>query len=62
MILHSLWQKDVRIEAPIPGRSFVGIEVPNDKISLVTLKEVLESKFPSNKWKLDLVEIFLVNQ
>ena len=36
--------KDVRIEAPIPGRS-VGIEVPNDKISLVTLKEVLESKF-----------------
>ena len=48
MILHSLWRKDVRIEAPIPGRS-VGIEVPNDKISLVTLKEVLESKFPSNK-------------
>ena len=44
MILHSLWRKDVRIEAPIPGRS-VGIEVPNDKISLVTLKEVLESKF-----------------
>ncbi len=39
--------KDVRIEAPIPGRSAVGIEVPNDKISLVTLKEVLEDKFPS---------------
>ena len=61
MILHSLWRKDVRIEAPIPGRS-VGIEVPNDKISLVTLKEVLESKFRVISRKLDLVEIFLVNQ
>lgn len=45
--------KDVRIEAPIPGRSAVGIEVPNDKISLVTLKEVLEDKFPS-KYKLEV--------
>ena len=59
----ALAAKDVRIEAPIPGRSAVGIEVPNDKISLVTLKEVLESKFPAViSWKLDLVEIFLVNQ
>lgn len=59
----ALAAKDVRIEAPIPGRSAVGIEVPNDKISLVTLKEVLESKFPaSNKLEVDLVEIFLVNQ
>lgn len=44
----ALAAKDVRIEAPIPGRSAVGIEVPNDKISLVALKEVLEEKFPSN--------------
>lgn len=43
----ALAAKDVRIEAPIPGRSAVGIEVPNDKISLVSLKEVLEDKFPS---------------
>lgn len=43
----ALAAKDVRIEAPIPGRSAVGIEVPNDKISLVSLKEVLEEKFPS---------------
>ena len=50
----ALAAKDVRIEAPIPGRSAVGIEVPNDKISLVTLKEVLESKFPAViSWKLD---------
>ncbi|SGW81856.1 DNA translocase FtsK [Staphylococcus argenteus] len=44
----ALAAKDVRIEAPIPGRSAVGIEVPNDKISLVSLKEVLDEKFPSN--------------
>jgi S-DNA-T family DNA segregation ATPase FtsK/SpoIIIE len=35
---------DIRIEAPIPGRSVVGIEVPNDKISTVGIKEILTSK------------------
>ena len=44
----ALAAKDVRIEAPIPGKSAVGIEVPNEKISLVSLKEVLDEKFPSN--------------
>ncbi len=33
----------IRIEAPIPGRSLVGIEVPNKKASMVRLKELLES-------------------
>jgi S-DNA-T family DNA segregation ATPase FtsK/SpoIIIE len=33
----------IRIEAPVPGRSLVGIEVPNDKISLVSLRGVMES-------------------
>ncbi|MBO4836370.1 MAG: DNA translocase FtsK, partial [Clostridia bacterium] len=33
----------LRIEIPIPGTSLVGIEVPNEKISMVTLKEVLDS-------------------
>jgi len=34
----------IRIEAPIPGKSLVGIEVPNQKIALVTLKEILSSE------------------
>lgn len=34
----------VRIEAPIPGKSQVGVEVPNLKPQLVTLKEILTSE------------------
>jgi S-DNA-T family DNA segregation ATPase FtsK/SpoIIIE len=34
----------IRIEAPVPGRSVVGIEVPNVKASLVSLRSVVESK------------------
>ena len=34
----------VRIEAPIPGRSLVGIEVPNSQVSLVSLKGVMDSE------------------
>ena len=33
----------LRIEAPVPGQSFVGIEVPNDKIAMVGLRGVLDS-------------------
>ena len=33
----------IRIEAPIPGKSLVGIEVPNKKVSLVGLRNLLES-------------------
>lgn len=33
---------DVRIEAPIPGKSAIGIEVPNAKPTLVTLRECIE--------------------
>lgn len=40
----ALAAKEVRIEAPIPGKSAVGIEVPNQEVSMVTLREVLESK------------------
>ncbi len=34
----------IRIEAPIPGKSLVGIEVPNQKVALVSLKEILSSE------------------
>lgn len=34
----------VRIEAPVPGRPYVGIEVPNSKIQFVSLREVMESR------------------
>ena len=45
----ALAAKDVRIEAPIPGKSVVGIEVPNRKAAMVRLFGILESK----KWKND---------
>jgi S-DNA-T family DNA segregation ATPase FtsK/SpoIIIE len=34
----------IRIQAPVPGRGYVGIEVPNDEMSLVALREVAESE------------------
>ncbi|GIV64464.1 MAG: DNA translocase FtsK [Bellilinea sp.] len=33
----------IRIQAPVPGRAYVGIEVPNTEISRVSMREVLES-------------------
>ncbi len=39
----SLAATGVRIEAPIPGKSAIGIEVPNDEVTPVLLREVLES-------------------
>lgn len=40
----SLAAHPIRIEAPIPGKSLVGIEVPNQSVAIVGLREVLESK------------------
>lgn len=34
----------IRIEAPVPGKGFVGIEVPNPVIALVALRDVMESE------------------
>ena len=46
----ALAAKDVRIEAPIPGKSLVGIEVPNSEIATVTFRELWEqSKTDASK-------------
>lgn len=47
----ALAAKDVRIQAPIPGKSTIGIEIPNPSISMVKFKEVLayEGKEASGK-------------
>ena len=38
----ALAAKDIRIEAPIPGKPFIGIEVPNRATSVVSFKDVME--------------------
>ncbi|MDR4946404.1 DNA translocase FtsK [Neobacillus cucumis] len=39
----ALAAKGIRIEAPIPGKSAIGIEVPNSEVAMVSLREVLEA-------------------
>ncbi len=39
----SLAAKDVRIQAPIPGKRTVGIEIPNKSISMVTVREIIDA-------------------
>lgn len=49
----SLATSGIRILAPIPGKSHVGIEVPNDKKEVVGLKEILASeKYVKSKYKI----------
>lgn len=45
----ALAAKDIRIEAPIPGKSAIGIEVPNQQVSLVSLRDSLEHAPKSSK-------------
>lgn len=40
----NLGAESIRMEAPIPGKHAVGIEVPNDSRTTVTLREILESR------------------
>lgn len=42
-IAYGMEAASVRIEAPIPGKSLVGVEVPNRRVAVVTLREVLDS-------------------
>ncbi len=39
----ALGAKSIRIEAPVPGKGYVGIEVPNEKAEIVRLRDVLEA-------------------
>ncbi|MGE5586943.1 MAG: DNA translocase FtsK [Clostridia bacterium] len=49
----ALASSGVRLEAPIPGKSAIGIEVPNPEVSFVYLREVLQSsEFQRHKSKL----------
>jgi DNA segregation ATPase FtsK/SpoIIIE, S-DNA-T family len=40
----ALAARRIRVEAPVPGKGYVGIEVPNDDIAMVALRDVLESQ------------------
>ena len=44
----ALGAKDVRIQAPIPGKKTIGVEIPNKTISMVTVREIME-KIPKEK-------------
>ena len=50
----ALAAKDVRIEAPIPGKSLVGIEVPNSEIAMVTFRELWEQSKTDDKKFLEI--------
>jgi S-DNA-T family DNA segregation ATPase FtsK/SpoIIIE len=40
----ALAAQSIRVEAPVPGKGYVGIEVPNPQISLVALRDVIEAE------------------
>ena len=51
----SLAATAVRIEAPIPGKAAIGIEIPNESVATVSARDVLESKeFAESKSKLSI--------
>ena len=39
----ALAAKDIRMEAPIPGKSLIGIEVPNNAVSMVSFRDIIRS-------------------
>lgn len=40
----ALAAKRIRMEAPVPGKGYIGIEVPNDEVALVALRDAVQSK------------------
>lgn len=58
----ALAAKDIRIEAPIPGTSLVGIEVPNQNPTKVNLRSIIESpKFKNTESKLTVAMGYRIN-
>ncbi|MFZ2969895.1 MAG: DNA translocase FtsK 4TM domain-containing protein, partial [Minisyncoccia bacterium] len=52
----ALAARSLRIEAPIPGKSLAGIEIPNQTVAMVRLKNILNSKeFYNRKTNLSIV-------
>ncbi len=41
----------IRIQAPVPGHSYVGIEVPNEEMAMVALRDILESEIYTRNTK-----------
>lgn len=44
----SMQARSIRVQAPIPGKSTLGFEIPNDKSVMVTMKEILQSPVYAN--------------
>lgn len=53
----ALAAKDVRIQAPIPGKKTVGVEIPNAQTAMVSVREILESIKPEDSSKKLLVAL-----
>ncbi|RIP34045.1 DNA translocase FtsK [Staphylococcus gallinarum] len=58
----ALAAKDIRIEAPIPGTSLVGIEVPNQSSTKVNLRSIIDTQqFKSSESKLTVAMGYRIN-
>ncbi len=52
----ALAARSIRIEAPIPGKSYAGIEIPNQSIAMVRLKNIIDSSdFENRKSDLSII-------
>ncbi len=52
----ALAARSIRIEAPIPGKSYAGIEIPNQSIAMVRLKNIINSnEFENRKSDLNII-------
>ncbi|WP_208558623.1 FtsK/SpoIIIE family DNA translocase [Marinilactibacillus kalidii] len=50
----ALAAKDIRMEAPIPGKAVIGIEVPNSEVSMVSFRDVIEGQIKNKDQLLEV--------